>query len=236
MRLPSRTARIGILGGTFDPIHIGHIDTALAAQQALDLHPMIVMPARIPPHRQHGPSASTFHRFAMATLAVSGLDDVVVSDDELRSDGPSYTALTLERVAAEGVSPAQIFFVTGADAFVEIETWYRFPAVLELAHFVVVSRPGTPASQLADRLPQLRRRMVVPSARLRQGTRGHASDPLPDHPSVFLIDAPTTDVSSTEVRRRLRAGERISGLVPAPVEAHIRRHRLYLETTTADHV
>jgi nicotinate-nucleotide adenylyltransferase len=219
-------SRIGILGGTFDPIHVGHLDTALAAQRALDLHPIVVMPARIPPHRQEGPSASTFHRFAMATLAVSGLDDFLVSDDELRSDGPSYTALTLERVINDGVAPTQIFFVTGADAFVEIETWYRYPAVLELAHFVVISRPGTPASSVADRLPHLRRRLATPTV----------SEALPDTPSVFLIDAPTTDVSSTEVRRRLRAGDSISGLVPAPVEAHIRRHRLYLATTTADHV
>jgi nicotinate-nucleotide adenylyltransferase len=226
MRLTSRRGRIGILGGTFDPIHVGHLDTARAAQQALDLQPMIVMPARIPPHRQQGPSASTFHRFAMATLAARECDDFIVSDDELRSEGPSYTALTLERLAADGVPAERIFFVTGADAFVEIETWYRYPAVLDLAHFVVISRPGTTASSVTDRLPHLRRRMVIPTG----------SERLPDSPSVFLIDAPTADISSTEVRRRLRAGDTINGLVPASVEAHIRRHRLYLETPTADHV
>jgi nicotinate-nucleotide adenylyltransferase len=226
MRLASPTGRLGILGGTLDPIHVGHLDTALAARAALALRPMVVMPARIPPHRHQGPSASTFHRFAMATLAVSALDDFIVSDEELNADGPSYTALTLERLIARGMHPTQIFFVTGADAFVEIETWYRYPAVLDLAHFVVISRAGVPAPSVRDRLPDLRSRLAIPSA----------AGPLPSTPSVFLVDARTTEVSSTDVRRRLRAGEPISGLVPAAVEHHILRHRLYLETTTADHV
>ena len=94
MRLISRTGRIGLLGGTFDPIHCGHIETVQAAQGALALSPVLLMPARIPPHRERGPSASTFHRFAMAALAASELDDVLASDDELLAEGPSYTALT----------------------------------------------------------------------------------------------------------------------------------------------
>ncbi|MGH9372678.1 MAG: nicotinate-nucleotide adenylyltransferase [Vicinamibacterales bacterium] len=219
-----RAVRIGILGGTLDPIHVGHVETALAARAALRLNSVIVMPARMPPHRQQGPSASMFHRFAMAALAANELADVTVSDEELGSDGPSYTALTLERLATRGLYPSQIFFILGADAFVEIETWHRYPAVLDLAHFVVISRPGVPVATIGDRLPHLRHRLRVADRRAA----------IPPEPSVFLVDARTTDVSSTEIRRRLRAGDSITGLVPRTVEHHIQRHGLYAETRTAD--
>ena len=225
MRLISRTGRMGLLGGTFDPIHVGHIETVLAAQRALALNPVLLMPARIPPHRQRGPSASTFHRFAMAALAASELEAVMASDEELGTDGPSYTALTLERLATRGLDPGQIFFITGADAFAEIESWYRYPAVLDLAHFVVVSRPGMPATMLPERLPALASRFCELTS---TGT-------VPARPSIVLVDAPTPDVSSTGVRERLRIGRSISGLVPRPVEAHIHRHHLYVNNVTADH-
>lgn len=218
--------RLGILGGTLDPIHVGHLETALAARLALGLTEVVIMPSRIPPHRVHGPAASTFHRFAMAALAVNDLEAVRVSDEELASGGPSYTARTLERIGARGFDPSQIFFITGADAFAEIETWYRFPAVLELAHFVVVSRPGAPVATVAERVPRLRGRMKA---------AGGAGD-VPCEPSILLIDARTPDVSSTDIRRRVRAGESIQGLVPRPVELHILRHGLYVETPTADHL
>jgi nicotinate-nucleotide adenylyltransferase len=217
--------RIGILGGTFDPIHTGHLEAARAARLALDLETVLVIPARNPPHRQHGPSASAFHRFAMGALAISEADGLTMSDEELCADGPSYTALTLERLSSRGLHPSRLFFITGADAFAEIETWYRYPAVLDLAHFVVVSRPRVALSALGDRLPQLRNRMRTVDGRMEP----------PAQLSVFLVDASTPDVSSTQVRRRLRAGEPITGLVPAAVERHILRHRLYVETSTAEH-
>lgn len=223
---PADGGRIGILGGTFDPIHVGHIETARAARRALDLDSVTLMPSRVPPHRQHGPSASPYHRFAMAALAAAGEEGLTVSDDELRADGPSYTALTLERLAGRGLPAAQIFFITGADAFAEIETWYRYPAVLDLAHFIVIGRPGTPAASVAARLPLL-------GSRLRQAGPGLA---VPPEPAVFLVDAATPDVSSTDIRRRLRAGSGVAGLVPPAVERHIARHGLYQSLHTADHL
>ena len=226
MKLITRTGRIGLLGGTFDPIHLGHIETVLAAQRALALHPVLLMPARMPPHRERGPSASTFHRFAMAALAAADLDDVSVSDDELGTEGPSYTALTLERLGARGIEPHQLFFITGADAFAEIESWHRYPGVLDLAHFVVVSRPGLPAGMMRKRVPALLDRYREPAA----------TGDMPARPSVFLVEAPTPDVSSTDVRERLRTGRSISGLVPRAVETHIHRHHLYVDNVTADHL
>lgn len=225
MRSLTAAGRVGILGGTLDPIHVGHVEIARAARRALALDAVVIMPARVPPHRPLGPSASPFHRFAMAALAVADVEWIIVSDDELRSEGPSYTALTLERLTRQGLQPSQIFFVTGADAFAEIETWHRYPAVLDLAQFVVVSRSGLPAGSMRERLPSLGGRFSESSDKpAMTGTT-----------SIFLLDAQTPEVSSTDVRRRLRSGESISGLVPPPVERHILRHGLYLETTTAEH-
>jgi nicotinate-nucleotide adenylyltransferase len=246
----SPAVRIGLLGGTLDPIHLGHIETAAAARRALDLDRVYVLPSHMPPHRSQQPVASGYHRFAMTALAVNGLDGLAASDVELRTPGPSYTADTLSRFRERsGLSPLQIFFITGADAFAEIETWYRYPDVLGLAQFVVVSRPGFPVEPLRDRLPGLMARMTSvrmeaskqppaasrqPPAASRDSTEEHAA-----FSSIFLVDAPTPDVSSTGIRRRLAAGEPITGLVPAAVERHIVQHGLYTEGAgplAADHL
>jgi nicotinate-nucleotide adenylyltransferase len=213
----SSAPRIGILGGTLDPIHVGHVAVAQVARQALHLEQVVIMPALVPPHRPEQPTASAFHRFAMAALCAADHDWMSVSDDELKAPGPSFTAQTLERRQAQGLRPSQIFFITGADAFAEIETWHRYPAVLDLAHFAVVSRPGAPVTSLNSTLPALTSRFVFP-ARI---------DDMTGTTAIFLIDARTPDVSSTDVRRRLVAGETVSGLVCPAVEQHIARHHLY---------
>ena len=131
-----------------------------------------------------------------------------------------------------GLRPSQIFFITGADAFADIATWSRYPHVLDMAHFVVVSRPGYAVSELAAKLPALARRMQP--ARRDDGDR--------ENPAIFLLDARTPDVSSTDLRRRFAAMESVGGLVPAAVETHIAQHHLYSESRstplipTADHL
>jgi nicotinate-nucleotide adenylyltransferase len=222
MTSASRGIRIGVLGGTLDPIHCGHVDAALAARDALGLVRVVIVPSHVPPHRPARPNASPFHRFAMAALAVNGLAGLSVSDDELLAPGPSYTANTLERLHAQGWSPLQIFFVIGADAFAEIATWHRYPGVLDLAHFVVISRPGHTIDGATRRLPELAGRIA---------SIGHAQAAA--QPSIVLLEASTPDISSTTVRDRIRRGEPIGGLVPAAVEAHIQQHGLY-QASTAD--
>jgi nicotinate-nucleotide adenylyltransferase len=212
-----RSSAIGILGGTLDPIHCGHIGAAAAARDALALTSVLVIPSHVPPHRPAQPVASAYHRFAMAALAVSTEPRIEVSDDELLTAGPSYTAETLDRLHAKGLDASQIFFITGADAFSEIATWRRYPEVLSLAHFVVVSRPGHSLDALRDRLPALADRMHSAGAAARDGS----------NPLIHLLQAPTPDVSSTIVRDRLKRGEPITGLVPPLVETHILKHGLY---------
>jgi len=208
--------RIGLLGGTFDPIHMGHLDLAAAAHAALDLTQVLVIPANVPPHRAK-PLTSSFHRFAMVALAVAGRRDWRASDVELRHEAPSYTTTTLGRFHERGYSPAELFFLIGADAFADIATWRDYPRILDRAHFAVVSRPRCPAYELPARLPAVAGRMV-------RATPGIA---LPATPSIFLIDRPTSDVSSTAIRSRLAGGESVDGMVDARVQQHIEQHGLY---------
>lgn len=211
--------RVGILGGTFDPIHQGHLDAGTAAQTALGLTEMFVVTASAPPHRTA--VASIYQRFAMVALAVAGREGWRASDLELESGKPSYTTDTLQRFHALGYAPRELFFVIGADAFADIEAWKDYPAILDRANFAVVSRARCDVHALADRLPRLAHRMVPPER------AGSVSEPL-----IFLIDAHTADVSSTAIRRRRAAGESIAGLVPPIVEQHIERHGLYTSTET----
>jgi nicotinate-nucleotide adenylyltransferase len=207
---------LGVLGGTFDPIHNGHIAAGLRAQAALALAQVLVIPSRIPPHRSAAAPADA--RLEMAALAAADHRGWTASDIELRREGPSYTFDTL---TALNTTPAwQKFFIIGADAFAEIATWSRYPAVLGLAHFVVVARPGITLHSLQARVPDLADRMTTPDAF------------TPDEKTrVILLETATPDVSSTEIRRRVRAGHSISGLVPDSVASYISTHRLYLEST-----
>jgi nicotinate-nucleotide adenylyltransferase len=214
----SKTDRIGIgiLGGTFDPIHCGHVDLGEAASAALGLTRIEAIVSSVPPHRPQ-PIASTFHRFAMASLAVASRKGWTASDLELRAEPPSYSSKTLRALHDRGYRAGDLVFIVGADAFAEIETWRDYPAILDAAHFAVVSRPNFPVDRVPDRLPSLAPRMTR-ATRATSATAGTV---------IFLIDAPTADVSSTAIRQRRAAGRSIAGLVPPLVEQHIERHGLY---------
>jgi nicotinate-nucleotide adenylyltransferase len=208
--------RLGILGGTFDPIHFGHLDAADAARRALQLDPILLIPSSDPPHRLTDPMASAFHRFALVALAIQDDAALRAADMELARTGPSFTADTLRAVARQGWLPSQIFFILGSDAFAEIATWREFPSVLDAANFVVIARPGTTLDAAAARTPALRERLRSAEETSRaSGT------------SIFLVEARTRDVSSSTIRARRAARQPIDHLVPAAVARHIAAHHLY---------
>jgi len=214
-------SRVGLLGGTFDPIHNGHVAAARAAQRALALDTVRFIPSARPPHRTDSPRVSEYHRVEMIRLALADANagdhtPWEVSDLELRRDGPSYTYDTLSALHAEGLTPLQIFFIIGADAFAEIATWHRYPAVLDAAHFAVVTRPGITLESLRGRVPALADRMVEPSA-LADSSQSR----------VVLIESSTPDVSSTDIRSRAARAEPLDGLVTLSVAAYIAQHSLY---------
>ena len=220
--------KLGVLGGTFDPIHNGHVAAAEAAAQTLGLDTITLIPSHIPPHRHDPVGATGAQRYEMARLVAAEHPGWSASRIELDRDGPSYTydtlvelrdgpALTLRQAQghperSRGMSESkgtQIFFITGADAFAEIATWSRYPAVLDLANFVVVSRPGITLDSLRARVPSAFRDRPSTSTR------------------VILVEAHTPDISSTDIRRRVRAGHSLSGFVPDSVARYIAEHRLY---------
>ena len=214
MQTPAR--RIGILGGTFDPIHWGHLDLADVAVSELKLSRLFVITSNVPPHRPQ-PMASSYHRFAMVSIALLDRPDWRAADLELRHDALSFTSRTLELFHERGYLSSELFFVVGADAFADIASWRDYPRILDAAHFAVVSRPGFSVKELPRRLPRLADRMARPPI-----DEVAQIDPL-----IILIDAPTADVSSTAIRQKLADGEPIAALVPPHVQQHIEHHGLY---------
>lgn len=209
---------IGLLGGTFDPVHTGHVDVARAALHALHLDTVLLIPSRTPPHR-HAPHAAGADRLAMVRAAIATEPGLEASTIELDAAGPSYTSATLDRFAASGIDTHTLCFITGADAFAEIPTWHQYPDLLDRCHFAAVTRPGMPVERLRTQLPRLASRMISVTANQPCAT--------PSHTSIFLIDAPTAPVSSTDVRAHIARGASITGLVPDAVAAYIDAHRLY---------
>lgn len=210
--------RLGVLGGTFDPIHFGHLDAAEAARASLELDEVLFVPAHDPPHKSAEPRASGFHRFALVALAIQEWPGYRVSDMEVTREGASYTVDTLRALHACGWRPSQLYFILGADAFADIATWREFPAVLDLAQFAVIARPGTTPEEAVARTPALRSRTRFPAGRGWNDEEGTA---------IYLVEARTRDVSSTLIRARLAERKAIVDLVPAAVARHIISHHLY---------
>jgi nicotinate-nucleotide adenylyltransferase len=216
--------RLGVLGGTFDPVHFGHLDAADAARAALSLHGVLFVPSYDPPHRANDPRVTAYHRFALVALAIQGRAGYRVSDLELTRGGSSYTADTLRMLHAQGWPPAHIFFILGADAFADIATWREFPAVLDAANFIVIARPGTTLESA-----------LMPTPSLRQRVRDATIDVDEGRTCIFLVEARTRDVSSSLIRQRLAAQQPIDDLVPSAVARHLEAHRLYTEDNLHDH-
>ncbi|MBL8310248.1 MAG: nicotinate-nucleotide adenylyltransferase [Burkholderiales bacterium] len=223
---PSRSdtidAPLALLGGTFDPVHRGHLRIALDTATALRLPEVRLIPSKAPVHRA-SPGASEADRLAMLRLAVA--DDqsgtLRVDDRELRRDTPSYTVLTLQSLRAE-YPTRPLLWLIGIDAFAHIKSWYQWPQLFELAHFVVLNRPGyAVATALSPALADLwQPRLAQEAAALRATAAGR----------ILLHTVPPQAVSATEIRNSLANGasdSALAPLLPAAVLAYIRSHHLY---------
>jgi nicotinate-nucleotide adenylyltransferase len=205
--VPPVAGRWGILGGTFDPIHHGHLAIAEAAREELGLERVLFVPAGQPPHRPHAPGASAEDRAAMVSLAIADAPAFELSRLELDRQGPSYTVETLTALATagEGGAGPDLWFIMSAEAFAEFPTWHEAERVLALCRLVVLPREGHPAPDL----PALT--AALPSLAGR----------------VTLLDGPRIRLSASEVRGRAAAGMSVRYLVPDAVAAYIADHRLY---------
>ncbi|MBI5782683.1 MAG: nicotinate-nucleotide adenylyltransferase [Gammaproteobacteria bacterium] len=204
---------IGILGGTFDPIHYGHLRPAQEAQRALALEEIRVVPAANPPHRQP-PVANAAQRLRMTELAVAGFPGFRVDDREVRRGGPSYTVRTLESLRVE-MGPRPLCLLLGMDAFLDIETWHQWTRLPELAHLVVMQRPGW---AFPDPLPAWATPRFSRDAR---ELTGQAAGRV-----YFQTTAPQ-DISATRLRAAIGRGESVEGRLPPAVWDYIRANRLY---------
>ena len=207
--------RIGVLGGTFDPVHIGHLRGALEVTEALKLDELRMVPSARPPHRDQ-PQVSAEHRLAMVRAAVDGLAPLTVDDLELRRDKPSYTLDTLESMRAELAKDDQLILLLGWDAFCGLPSWHRWEELLQHCHIVVLQRPDADAEP-PDALRNLVAARSVSDPQALKGPGGQIT---------FVWQAPLA-VSATQIRQLLASGKSVRFLVPDAVLAYIEAHGLY---------
>lgn len=201
--------RIGLFGGSFNPIHLGHLIASRAVAEHLHLDKLYLVPASIPPHRTPKNLAAAHHRLAMLRLAVAGDPLFEVSDFEINQPGPSYTVLTVEEFARRLGPAAELFWLIGADSLPELANWYESQRLVDLCQVVTAARPGW---EVPDLSAMSRRFLATQIDRLKAG----------------ILQTPRIDISASEIRRRIAAGLPIRYLVPDPVADYIATHRLYL--------
>lgn len=215
---------IGILGGTFDPIHNGHLRLAQEALEQCGLAAVRIIPAGTPPHRG-GPHATTEQRLAMVRLAVQDNAAFMLDEREIRRSGPSYTVDTLATLRSELGSEQPLCLLMGGDAFLQLDTWHEWKKLFELAHIVVIQRNGRPLGNAIEQADaalrdEYRARLAPASAALHEGPAG----------AIVVLDMPTLEISATSIRSRCAQGRSLRYLVPDAVAGYIQSHHLYTET------
>jgi nicotinate-nucleotide adenylyltransferase len=200
-------ARIGVMGGTFDPIHYGHLVTAEEARVQFDLSQVLFVPNRYPPHKELDGVTAPEHRYHMTLLATATNPSFAVSRLEVDRPGPSFSIDTILELRHAYQAEA-LFYITGADAILQIVrgAWERAAELLTLCQFIAASRPGFPID-----VHDLRRFNVTGQ----------------QLPNIHVIEIPALAISSTDIRRRVAKGRPIRYLVPEPVETYILKHALY---------
>jgi nicotinate-nucleotide adenylyltransferase len=220
--------RIGLFGGTFDPIHFGHLRAALEVKEGFGLTQIFLIPAAIPPHKAREGVAPAADRLRMIGLAVDDEPGLTPSDVEIRRSGPSYTIDTVRHFQREFAGAAEIFLIMGLDAFLEIDTWKSFRELLALVAVIVISRPdadGPTADRGAQVLSDyLRARISTQAA----AAGVPASFGGPDLRGVRMHPVTALDISSRRIRELVRTGRSIRFLVPAAVRDWIQTKGLYL--------
>jgi len=219
----TNSKKIGILGGTFNPIHYGHLAAAEEVKNRLKLDKVLIIPSFIPPHKEDADVPAAAHRLEMVRFAVLGNPGFEPSDIEIKRGGRSYTIDTIEELRR--IYPrAELYFITGIDSFLDIQTWNRWQALLSLCGFVVLSRPGYRFADLGriDFMEAARAELARLDSGLctRFAVRAGAF-------SLFLEMIPLHDISSTDIRTRVKEGRSVKYLLPDAVETYIIKNKFY---------
>ncbi|MBA3513865.1 MAG: nicotinate (nicotinamide) nucleotide adenylyltransferase [Pyrinomonadaceae bacterium] len=222
--------RIGIYGGTFDPVHSGHIEVAKTVCELFEIDELLFVPARVSPHKVTRPVSPAIHRYAMLVLATQEDPQLHVTTFELENQDRQYTVDTLAHFKSEFGNSADLFFVMGADSWSEITTWHEWERLLALVNHIVVTRPGYDInsdlvnSAVRERIVDLRGYRQLP--RVLTEVAGE---------KIFVTDAVMLENSASEIRRALRDDDwnQFTRLVPPPVADYIRKYELYRESNEA---
>ncbi|NNF97687.1 MAG: nicotinate-nucleotide adenylyltransferase [Halobacteria archaeon] len=206
---------LGIFGGTFDPVHFGHLRPALEVQQALGLNEVRFIPAGQPPHREM-PHATTPQRMLMLRAAIDDQPGFVVDEREVQREGPSYMVDTLASLREE-VGQVALCLILGYDAFLGLPGWHQWHRLIELAHLVITHRPGWNHDGLGDELQSLVEQHEIGLERLSEQAAG----------GLVFVPVTQLDISATSIREQIRAGQDIRYLLPDPVNEMIKMQKLY---------
>ena len=212
--------RIGIFGGTFNPIHLGHLRAAEEIRERFDLERVIFIAAAVPPHKEVESGIPGEHRMEMVRVAISGNPYFSPSDIELKRPGKSYSIGTIQFLKERYGPDSDIFFILGMDAFLEIGTWKSCQELFSLCHFIVMTRPGFDKPFSATILPpEIADAFVYDEGEDRFTHR--------DGYSIYLQGVTFLDISSTKIREEVRKGRSVRYLLPREVERYIKRHHFY---------
>jgi nicotinate-nucleotide adenylyltransferase len=218
--------RIGLFGGTFDPVHAGHLSVARRLTELLSFDSLLFIPAYIAPHKRSAAVTPALHRYAMLALATADDDRLMISTAELDAPERPYTVETLCRLQSSMGEDAELFFVMGGDSWNEINTWKDWERLLTMTNHVVVTRPGFDLK--TDHVPAEIRKAIVD---VRGATRERVLDIERScgGTKIYLTDVVQMDISATEIREAVRAGRREEtlALLPRSVADYIRKYRLY---------
>ena len=213
--------RVGVLGGTFDPVHNGHLFMAGHVLDLFQLNSLLFIPAARPPHKDHIATIPFPDRLAMLELATGADKRFVVSDLEVHREGPSYSIDTLMALKNMLPDKVQLFFIIGTDAFVELSTWKSYRQLTDHANIVVIERPDFPLKKIDGVVRQLGDYFFDPEQDCWIATEHQGS--------VYPLAISPVDISSTDIRNKIAGGQRFDDLVPPSVFKYISAHGLYLK-------
>jgi nicotinate-nucleotide adenylyltransferase len=220
----SRAKRIALYGGTFDPVHDGHLAVARSLCDLLALDEVLFIPAHVAPHKRNLPPTPAWHRYAMLALATADDSRMLVSTVELDAPERPYSVETVARLKDEYGTSARLFFVMGADSWSEITTWREWERLLAMCDHVIVTRPGYELS--FEHVTANIRARLVDLRGIERGLTRRAVEEC-ETPTIFLSDAVSMDVSATGVRREIASGSAAQLRVPRAVADYIGKYGLY---------
>ena len=202
--------KIGIMGGTFNPIHIGHLVIAEEVRFRFKLDKIIFIPAGNPPHKDYNNITAGKHRYQMTLLATMDNPYFDVSSIEIEREGITYTIDTITALREKCDKDVELYFITGADSIIELSTWKEVDKLLNLCKFIAATRPGFDIAKIEDKVKELEDRYKK---------------------NIYSLSVPALQISSTDIRNRIKQGITVKYLLPESVEYYINKHNLYRERT-----